>query len=91
LHLLLCKAPTAEGAATTGYRGESQTVYYTYWFDDDGDGDDYRPTIIGNSYFLRADSTRLMSVMKLVKHNTNKTQTHKNLNSKNNEGNVRVT
>lgn len=30
LHLLLCKTPTAEDAATAGYRGESQTVYYTY-------------------------------------------------------------
>jgi hypothetical protein len=30
LHLLLCKTPTAEDAATAGYRGELQTVYYTY-------------------------------------------------------------
>jgi len=29
LHLLLCKTPTAEDAATAGYRGESQTITRT--------------------------------------------------------------
>jgi hypothetical protein len=92
LHLLLCKTPTAEDAATAGYRGESQTVYHTYLFDydGDGDGDDGRPTIIEYSYFLHADSTAQMSVMKPVKY-TNITQTHKNLNSNNNKSNIRVT
>ena len=59
LHLLLCKTPTAEDAATAGYRGESQTDYHTYKFvyDDGGgsgggDGDGDRPTIIENIYFI---------------------------------------
>jgi len=53
LHLLLCKTPTAEDAAAADYRGESQTDYHTYKFvDDGGDGDDDRPAIIENIYFL---------------------------------------
>ena len=56
LHLLLCKTPKAEDAATAGYRGESQADYHTYRFVGDGgrggDGDDDRPTVTENIYVL---------------------------------------
>jgi len=77
LHLLLCKTPTAEDAATTGYRGESQTDCHTYNFVDDGggDGDDNRPTIIENIYFLLTCALNSAGVVcdtsKIHKPNTN--------------------